>query len=181
MTQYFNMFEFWMFCNPTITIIAIIYPSPSQMKGCIACFTSPPQKKRRLEKHSTLSFPRLRMHNPFFSSVGRIDGWKKKKAWGVTEVSQLSKTPAHPSVLLSTNDQRPWISASSPGTTAVATLSFSVGFDGGTWRQRSWLQPCQAEQPLGDTDTQPCCASRVAKPAESPASQLLPPNAKLAP
>lgn len=53
MTQYFNMFEFWMFCNPTITIIAIIYPSPSQMKGCIACFTSPPQKKRGLEKHST--------------------------------------------------------------------------------------------------------------------------------
>lgn len=58
-----------------------------------------------------------------------MDG--KKTAWGVTEVSQLSKTPARPSVLLSTNDQRPWISASSPGTTAVATLSFSVGFDGG--------------------------------------------------
>lgn len=71
--------------------------------------------------------PRLRIHNPYGQWM---DGWRKKKARGVTEVSQLSNTPACPSVLLSTNDQRPWISASSPGTTAVATLSFSAGFEG---------------------------------------------------
>lgn len=32
---------------------------------------------------------------------------EKRRHEGVTEVSQLSKTPARPSMLLSTNDQRP--------------------------------------------------------------------------
>ncbi len=50
----------------------------------------------------------------------------------------------------------------------------------GTWQQLSWLRYCLAEQQRRDGDRQACCASRVAKPAETLSSQLLPPNAKLA-
>lgn len=66
MTQFFNTFEFWMSCAPVITIIAIIYPGPSRMKGCFFffLFLHHPQ---RLEKAHTLSFPRLRIHNPFLA------------------------------------------------------------------------------------------------------------------
>lgn len=55
--------------------------------------------------------------------------------------------------------------------------------DGGGRRgeERSWPSSCLAERRLGDGDRQACCASRVAKPAETPSSQLLPANAKLAP
>lgn len=44
MTQYFNMFWFWMFCDLMTTIIAIIYPSLSQMKRYIAVWHHPHKK-----------------------------------------------------------------------------------------------------------------------------------------
>lgn len=100
---------FWTFRDLMMLIISAIIT------------TDPPRMKWNEPR------PRLRIHNP---SGGEWTAGEKKKARGVTEVSQLSDTPARPSVLLSTNDQGPWISASSPGTTAVATLSVSAAFEG---------------------------------------------------
>lgn len=67
-TQYFNMLEFGIFCYPMITIIAIIYPSPSQIKGCIAWFTSPPQKPEDWRNSTVLS--NVEHTQSFFSSDG---------------------------------------------------------------------------------------------------------------
>lgn len=117
------------------------------------------------------------------SSLAGMGGWGgvdgETKGWGVTEVSQLSRTQACPSTLLSTNDQRPWIPVAPLGQQLLPS-SASLQALKGTWQQLSWLRSCLAEQQPRDGDRQACCASRVAKPAETLSSQLLPPNAKLA-
>lgn len=121
---------------------------------------------------------KLRRHNPLWE--GRGNGWTEKwRDEGWQEVSQLSRTQSRPSTLLSTNDQRPWIPAAPQGQQLLPS-SASLQALKGTWHQLSWLRSCQAEQQLRDGDRQACCASRVAKPAETLSSQLLPPNAKLA-
>lgn len=101
------------------------------------------------------------------------------KGWGVVAVSQLSKTQTRPSTLVPTNDQRPWIPPAPLGQQLLPSPASSWALKG-TWQQLSWLHSCLAEQQLRDGNRQLCCASRVAKLAETLSSQLLPPNAKLA-
>lgn len=67
MTQFFDTFEFWMFCAPMITIIAIIYPSPSQVKGCFFLFCITPNDWRNTA-HAVLS--QVENTRSVFSSVG---------------------------------------------------------------------------------------------------------------
>ena len=130
------------------------------------------------KKKAQIDFPQFENTESSLAATGE---WMDRgmKGWGATEVSQLSKTRTRPSTLVPTNDQRPWIPAAPRGQQLLPSPA-SLRALKGTWQQLSWLRSCLAEQQLRDGDRQPCCASRVAKPAETLSSQLLPPNAKLA-
>lgn len=130
------------------------------------------------KKKAKIVFPQVKNAESSLAATGE---WMDRgmKGWGATEVSQLSKTRTRPSTLVPTNDQRPWIPAAPLGQQLLPSPA-SLQALKGTWQQLSWLPSCLAEQQLRDGDRQPCCASRVAKPAETLSSQLLPPNAKLA-